>query len=203
MVTDSDNRIRLAPVSEGVHRPLWSVMIPTFHCARFLHQTLDSVLSQDPGPDVMQTEVIDDCSTQDDPESVVRAAAGERVHFFRQPKNVGYTRNFETRLQRARGHLVHLLHGDDAVRHGFYRRTAQPFAENLQLGAAFCRHVIMDGDGNWVHRARWQEMGLAGRAFAQANFPQDPAATFAQSLLALARSSAVPTRCLRKADQIA
>ncbi len=28
MVTDSDNRIRLAPVSEGVHRPLWSVMRP-------------------------------------------------------------------------------------------------------------------------------------------------------------------------------
>ncbi len=46
MVTDSDNRIRLAPVSEGVHRPLWSVMIPTFHCARFLHQMLESMLSQ-------------------------------------------------------------------------------------------------------------------------------------------------------------
>ena len=61
MVTDSDNRMRLAPVSEAVHRPLWSVMIPTFDCARFLHQTLESVLSQDPGPDVMQIEVIDDC----------------------------------------------------------------------------------------------------------------------------------------------
>jgi glycosyltransferase involved in cell wall biosynthesis len=137
-------------------RPLWSVMIPTFHCARFLRQTLESVLSQDPGPDVMQIEVIDDRSTQDDPESVVRAAAGERVHFFRQPKNVGHTRNFETCLQRARGHLVHLLHGDDAVLHGFYRKMAQPFAENLQLAAAFCRHVIMDRDGNWVHIAPLQ-----------------------------------------------
>jgi glycosyltransferase involved in cell wall biosynthesis len=78
MVTDSDNRIRLAPVSEGVHRPLWSVMIPTFHCARFLRQALESVLSQDPGSDVMQIEVIDDCSTQDDPESVVRAMATTR-----------------------------------------------------------------------------------------------------------------------------
>jgi cellulose synthase/poly-beta-1,6-N-acetylglucosamine synthase-like glycosyltransferase len=62
MVTDSDNRIRLAPISEGMHRPLWSVMIPTFHCARFLHQTLESVLSQNPGADVMQIEVVDDCS---------------------------------------------------------------------------------------------------------------------------------------------
>src|SRR5438128_483601 len=115
------HRSRVLPVTEGsMPRPLWSVMIPTFHCARFLRQTLESVLSQDPGPDVMQIEVIDDCSTQDDPESVVRAVAGERVHFFRQPKNVGHTRNFETCLQRARGYLVHLLHGDDAVLPGFY-----------------------------------------------------------------------------------
>jgi glycosyltransferase involved in cell wall biosynthesis len=125
-------------------------MIPTFHCARFLRQTLESVLAQDPGPDVMQIEVIDDCSTQDDPESVVRAAAGERVHFFRQPKNVGHTRNFETCLQRARGHLVHLLHGDDAVMPGFYRKMSQPFAENPRLGAAFCRNVTMNANGNWL-----------------------------------------------------
>jgi hypothetical protein len=44
VVTYSDNSIRLAPISEGMHRPLWSVMISTFHCARFLHQTLESVL---------------------------------------------------------------------------------------------------------------------------------------------------------------
>jgi glycosyltransferase involved in cell wall biosynthesis len=46
-------------------RPLWSVMIPTFRCARFLRRTLDSVLSQDPGQDVMQIEVVDDCSNND------------------------------------------------------------------------------------------------------------------------------------------
>ena len=61
-------------------------MIPTFHCARFLHQTLESVLSQDPGPELMQIEVIDDCSTQDDPEPVVRAVAGSECIFFWQPQ---------------------------------------------------------------------------------------------------------------------
>jgi glycosyltransferase involved in cell wall biosynthesis len=151
------HRLVIRGVPDGLARPLWSVMIPTFHCAQFLRQTLESVLSQDPGPDVMQIEVIDDCSTQDDPESVVRAAAGERVHFFRQPKNVGHTRNFETCLQRARGHLVHLLHGDDAVLYGFYQKMAQPFAENRQLGAAFCRNVIIDEDGNWLEISHIQQ----------------------------------------------
>jgi glycosyltransferase involved in cell wall biosynthesis len=47
--------------------PLWSVMIPTFRCARFLRQTLASVLSQDPGPDVMQIDVVDDGSSNNTP----------------------------------------------------------------------------------------------------------------------------------------
>ena len=52
------HRALIEPVfEERALRPLWSVMIPTFHCARFLRQTLESVLSQDPGPDVMQIEV--------------------------------------------------------------------------------------------------------------------------------------------------
>ena len=46
---------------------------------------------------------------------------------------------------------MHLLHGDDAVLNAFYRKMAQPFAENPQLGAAFCRSVTMDEDGNWLY----------------------------------------------------
>jgi hypothetical protein len=45
MVTDSDNRMRLAPVSEGMHRPLWSVMIPTFHCAVFASDAGECVVA--------------------------------------------------------------------------------------------------------------------------------------------------------------
>jgi hypothetical protein len=35
-------------------------MIPTFHCAGFSRQTLESVLPQDPGRELMQIEVIDE-----------------------------------------------------------------------------------------------------------------------------------------------
>ena len=63
---------RIGPVDAAFVRPVWSVMIPTYHCARYLGETLRSVLAQDPGPDAMQIEVVDDHSTQDDPERVVR-----------------------------------------------------------------------------------------------------------------------------------
>src|SRR3954470_1404585 len=103
------HRRRLAPVSGDGPRPLWSVMIPTFNCATYLREALGSVLSQDPGPEVMQIQVVDDCSTKDDPEAVVKEMGRGRVEFFRRPANGGHSANFDTCLERSRGHLIHLL----------------------------------------------------------------------------------------------
>ncbi len=98
-------------------------MIPTYNCARYLEAALRSVLAQDPGPEAMQIEVVDDHSTADDPEEMVARLGGGRVAFHRQPENVGVVGNLNTCLQRSRGELVHLLHGDDFVLDGFYRRS--------------------------------------------------------------------------------
>jgi GT2 family glycosyltransferase len=110
----------IQPVPPGIKRPRWSVMIPTYNCARFLRETLESVLSQDIDPADMQIEVIDDCSTSDDPEAVVREFGQGRVSFYRQPKNVGATNNFNTCIHRSHGELIQILHGDDLILPGFY-----------------------------------------------------------------------------------
>jgi GT2 family glycosyltransferase len=128
-------------------------MIPTYECAGFLRETLASVLAQDPGPRLMQIEVVDDAST-DDPEAVVEELGAGRVGFFRQPRNVGHVENFNTCLRRARGQLVHLLHGDDAVRVGFYETMARPFEERPEIGAAFCRYIAIDEHGRWQSVSR-------------------------------------------------
>jgi glycosyltransferase involved in cell wall biosynthesis len=111
---------RVPSLPSQVTRPRWSVMIPTHNCAEYLREALRSVLAQDPGQEQMQIEVVDDCSTKDDPEAVVGALGRGRVHFYRQQCNVGVTRNFNTCVSRSLGHLVHILHGDDLVKPGFY-----------------------------------------------------------------------------------
>lgn len=116
---------RIEPVPAGVQRPRWSVMIPTYNCAKYLRQTLESVLAQDPGEGEMQIEVVDDCSTKDDPEAVVREVGKGRVSLHRKPQNEGVTANFNTCIQRSRGHLLHLLHSDDWVLPGFYDQLSQ------------------------------------------------------------------------------
>ncbi len=144
------HRPRIPPVEQGIERPLWSVMIPSYNCAELLRETLRSVLAQDPGPDRMQIEVVDDRSTRDDPESVVREIGGGRVGFYRQPRNLGHVGNFNTCLLRARGHLVHLLHGDDYVLPGFYEAMGAPFAADPAIGMAFCRSDYVDESGTRV-----------------------------------------------------
>ena len=135
---------RIEPVRAGLHRPRWSVMIPTYNRTKYLSQTLKSVLEQDPGSDEMQIEVIDNCSTEADIEAEISKISHNRVSFYRQPHNVGLVANFTTCIQRARGDLVHILHDDDVVLPGFYSRLQQAFENEPTIGAAFCRHAYVD-----------------------------------------------------------
>jgi glycosyltransferase involved in cell wall biosynthesis len=145
--TDRPHREHIAAVPDDAVRPFWSVMIPSYNCARYLRHTLASVLEQDPGPDQMQIEVVDDHSSLDDPSAVVEELGRGRVDFHRQPKNVGHVANFNTCLRRSRGHVVHLLHGDDLVRPGFYRTMERALSAHREAGAAFCRQQIIDEEG--------------------------------------------------------
>jgi GT2 family glycosyltransferase len=111
----------IEPVPGG-DRPFWSVMVPCYNRADLLARTLESILAQDPGPETMQIEVVDDASTYDDPASVVERLGEGRIGFFKQTQNVGAPTNFTTCVRRSRGEWVHILHCDDVVRDGFYRR---------------------------------------------------------------------------------
>jgi glycosyltransferase involved in cell wall biosynthesis len=125
-------------------------MIPTYNCAKYLGDALRSVLDQAPAAADMQIEVVDDASVSDDPAAVVRQVGGDRVGFFRQPTNVGPQANFTACVQRARGHWVHILHGDDMVRPGFYEALSAGERHDPTIQAAFCRVINMDDRNEWI-----------------------------------------------------
>lgn len=147
------------PIADSPARPRWSVMIPTYNCARFLRQTLESVLSQDPGPDQMQIEVIDDGSTEDDPEALVREVGGDRVGFFRKPNNQGAVSNFNTCIARSRGELVHILHGDDYVLPEFYSQIGQLANDQPDAALYACRVIYTDERDHWKGISRSASRG--------------------------------------------
>ncbi|HUQ96469.1 MAG TPA: glycosyltransferase [Chitinophagaceae bacterium] len=139
----------IAPVP-GSERPLWSVMIPVYNCARYLPYTLQSVLQQDAGAYHMQIEVVDDASTDSDIEALVAQVGGGRIAYYRQPHNVGSLKNFETCLNRSRGRLIHLLHGDDAVHNGYYKKMEALLTRFPEAGAAFCRYAYINEANEWL-----------------------------------------------------
>jgi len=150
MIKDRNKNIPLiSSIDEKTNRPFWSVMIPTYNCANYLIETLESVLVQDPGAAEMQIEIVDDCSTKDDPEAVVHKIGQGRVSFFRKPQNGGATNNFNTCIERAKGQWVHILHGDDTVLPGFYSRLRAGIEQDSTIGAAITRYMHIDKNSNW------------------------------------------------------
>jgi glycosyltransferase involved in cell wall biosynthesis len=136
----------IAPVSDDVRRPKWSVMIPTFNCATYLERTLKSVLAQDPGPAEMQIMIVDDHSTQDDSETVANDIGKGRVAYFRHPENVGAPQNFNTCIRLAVGHWVHILHGDDLILPGFYAAYGSFIEKYPEVGMVFGRACLINID---------------------------------------------------------
>ncbi|TDH20821.1 glycosyltransferase [Segetibacter sp. 3557_3] len=136
----------IVPVQQGKEGYLWSVMIPSYNCTQYLATTITSVLQQDTGTN-MQIEVIDDYSTDGDVETVVKEVGKGRVGYYRQPRNVGSLRNFETCINRAKGKWVHILHGDDLVHSGFYNEIETLFKLDEHIGAAFVNNSTIDAGG--------------------------------------------------------
>lgn len=126
----------ILPLTNDENRPLFSVMIPTYNCIQYLSYAMEGVLSQDPGEEKMQIEVIDDCSTDGDVAALVREIGGGRVTFYQQPENKGSLRNFETCINRAKGFYIHILHGDDFVKTGFYQEIEDLFNRFPTVGSA-------------------------------------------------------------------
>ena len=140
----------IRPLLPDASRPFWSVLIPTYKArADYLEETLKSVLQQDPGPEQMQIEVVDDCSPDGAPVELVRRLAGDRVAVHQEPANNGLAGIWNRCIERARGEWVHILHQDDIVLPGFYDHLYRGISCNPHVGMAFCRFAIVDANGHW------------------------------------------------------
>jgi len=137
----------LPVINDDGLRPLYSVMIPTYNCFPFIREALESVLSQDLGAELMQIEVVDDCSTDGDVEKLVQEIGKGRVAFYKKDCNEGSLRNFETCINRAKGLLVHLLHGDDKVQTGFYQKINELYQKYPEAGAYVTNFFYINSAG--------------------------------------------------------
>lgn len=133
----------------GTYGENLSIMVPTYNCAVYLRETLETLKAQGDSLRDAQIEVIDDVSTKDDPEAVVREVWGDKVTFYRQPKNLGACGNFNSCIARAQRPWIHILHGDDYVLPGAYTEFRETIASAPGSVAAFARVLMVDKDSRW------------------------------------------------------
>ena len=158
-------------------RPRWSVVIPVHNCADYLAQTLPEVIAQLGNSDDAEIIVVDDVSS-DDPAAVVESLGRGRVSYRPNPGHLGAVATFNRGIDLATGELVHLLHGDDMVRPGFYAAMDQALADPTAV-AAVCRVQDIDAHNSPIYITRSYRRGTgvwknALDAFAVSNRVRTP-----------------------------
>jgi glycosyltransferase involved in cell wall biosynthesis len=89
---------------------LVSIIMPSYNTARFLQETIDSVLAQT--YQNWELIIVDDCST-DDTASIVESIKDDRIRFFQNETNSGAAVSRNRALREARGRWIAFLDSDD------------------------------------------------------------------------------------------
>lgn len=135
--------------------PLVSVCIPTYNTARYLAQTIESVLAQDFSD--YELVICDNASTDETPE-LCRRYTDSRIRYLRFEELTNQAGNFNRCLEEARGELITILHSDDCFLPGFLSDRTTRFANDPDLGLVFGAVEIIDAAGAHVSINRiWPE----------------------------------------------
>lgn len=89
---------------------LVSIIMPSYNTARFIAQTIESVLAQT--YQNWELIIVDDCST-DDTDAVVAAFADPRIRYLKNKKNSGAAVSRNYALREAKGRWIAFLDSDD------------------------------------------------------------------------------------------
>lgn len=167
----------IAPQRDAAAPCTVAVVLCTYNGARYLPPQLDSLLAQQRLP---QRIVIADDASSDATWPLLEAFAGRArargiaVDLQRNPRNLGYLRNFESALRRADEDVVFLCDQDDVWYPHKIADYLREFETRPRLSLLHSDSRLIDGDGRELGQGMFQtlEVGAgelaaihAGRAF--------------------------------------
>ncbi len=141
-----------------------SVVLCTFNGERYLDAQLDSLLAQSRLPD--EIVVHDDAST-DGTWARLQAFAGRAaaqgvpVRLQRNPRNLGYVRNFEQALQAASGELLFPCDQDDVWHRRRIAVCLEAFARDPALVLLHSDARLVDAGGQPLGQQLFQVLGVS------------------------------------------
>lgn len=181
---------------ESMPASLVTLCIPTHNDAAVVGDALRSALAQDYVP--LEILVLDNCSSDDTPDVVQRAVAGDpRVRHVRHDHDLGMAGNFSAGVTMARGDLVLVLCADDFLEPGCVSALAGAIQSHPSAVLAACARTWTDEALRpmRVLRARDREAEVPGpelvrECFARGNIIGEPSAVMFRRAAAIGGFSA-------------
>jgi glycosyltransferase involved in cell wall biosynthesis len=136
--------------------PLVSVVTPSFNQARFLRDTIRSVIEQD-YPNI-EYLIVDGGSTDSSLE-IIQEYAG-RVAWWVSEKDKGQAEAINKGMARANGEIVAWLNSDDLYLPGAVNQAVIALQENPQAGMVFGNAITIDIEGRLLNLLAFPDWGL-------------------------------------------
>lgn len=125
---------------------LVSIITPNYNCARFIAQTIESVLAQTHTD--WEMLIVDDCSTDGSYEIALEYAARDpRIKVMRNERNSGAAVSRNRALDAAQGEYIAFLDSDDLWEPCKLERQIKFMREN-SYNFSYAKYAHIDSDGN-------------------------------------------------------
>jgi glycosyltransferase involved in cell wall biosynthesis len=124
--------------------PLVSVVMPVYNCARFLPESIGSVLAQTYSN--FEFIIIDDGST-DGSASIIKEYTDPRIRFVHNSRNLGLAPSFNIGVREARGQYIARMDADDISRSDRFILQVHYLEQHTDIGLVGSDIRIMNEKG--------------------------------------------------------
>lgn len=162
--------------------PLVSIVTPSYNQARFLEETIRSVLDQDYPQ--LEYLVVDGGSDDGSVEVIERYA--DRLAWWTSEPDAGQAAALNKGFARARGHVLGWLSSDDTLLPGAVSRVVAELERDPEALLVYGEAVFVDEDGREIFPLEPRPFDVAAMVRACANHVVQPGSLFRRRALELA-----------------
>ena len=132
------------------NHPLVSICIPTYNSARFLRESLDSIVNQTYSNKEI---IVSDNASTDETEKIVKEYLKKyKVEYYKNEKNISAEANFTRCIELANGEFIAIYHSDDIYDKEIVTRQVEYFNGHPNSGAVSTLAYDIDEEGEVFNR---------------------------------------------------